>query len=111
LAWELAEFLSAVTQQQKFYELTGDLPPRRSAWEYPALANDEYARAYRMQLELVKPTPKVPEWERITDELWHTQERVARGGQPIDEALRNLDERADKILAKRRWMLARENTP
>lgn len=109
LSWELAEFLSAVPQQQRFYVLTGDLPPRRSAWDFPELADDEYARAFREQLERVKPTPKVPEWERITDELWHMQERVARGGQPIEEALRDLDARTDKILEKRRWMLATQS--
>ncbi|MEP6484404.1 MAG: sugar ABC transporter substrate-binding protein [Rudaea sp.] len=106
IAWELSEFLSRVEQQEKFYELTGDLPPRRSVWESPALAQDEYVKAFRTQLELVKPTPKVPEWERITDELAHMQERVARGGEPIDQALKELDARADKILEKRRWMLA-----
>lgn len=111
LSWELAEFLSGVPQQQKFYTLTGDLPARRKAWDFPELANDDYARAFRTQLELVKATPKVPEWERIADEMWHTQERVARGGQPSDEALRDLNVRADNILAKRRWMLARQSTP
>ena len=111
VSWELAEFLSAVPQQQKFYTLTGDLPARRSAWDYPELAADEYARAFREQLELVKPTPKVPEWERITDEMWHTQERVVRGGEPIEKALRDLDARTDKILEKRRWILAQRNVP
>jgi multiple sugar transport system substrate-binding protein len=105
IAWELTEYLSTIPQQQKFYELTGDLPPARSAWNAPILANDEYVKAFRTQLELVKATPKVPEWERITDQLWHAQERVARGGEPIDQALRELDEAADKILEKRRWML------
>ena len=30
--------------------MTGDLPPRRSAWRDPALANDVHARAFRDQL-------------------------------------------------------------
>jgi multiple sugar transport system substrate-binding protein len=111
LAWELAEYLSAVGEQQEFYALTGDLPPTRTAWNYPELAADEYARAFREQLEVVKPTPKVPEWERITDEIAHTQERVVRGGESIDQALRELDERTDQILEKRRWMLSREHAP
>ncbi len=111
LAWELAEYLSAVAQQQKFSTLTGDLPPTRTAWNYPELAADEYAHAFREQLAVVKPTPKVPEWERITDEIAHTQERVVRGGESIDQALRELDERTDQILEKRRWMLSREHAP
>lgn len=108
LAWELAEFLSAVPQQQRFYMLTGDLPARRSAWLLPDLANDEYARAFREQLEHVKPTPKVPEWERIANEMQLMAERVVQGGVPVDKALRDLDATVDAILAKRRALLARK---
>jgi multiple sugar transport system substrate-binding protein len=105
MAWELAEFLSAVPQQQKFYALTGDLPARRSAWDLPELASDEYARAFREQLELVKPTPKVPEWERIAQEMQLMAERVVRGAVPVDTAVRDLDATVDGILAKRRALL------
>jgi multiple sugar transport system substrate-binding protein len=108
LAWELAEFLSAVPQQRLFYALTGDLPARRSAWQDDALAHDEYARAFRAQLELVKATPKVPEWERIANEMQLMADRVVRGGVPADVALRSLDATTDKILAKRRSLLARQ---
>ncbi len=108
IAWQLAEFLSAVAQQQRFYALTGDLPARRSAWDYPELAHDEYVLAFREQLELVKATPKVPEWERIANEMQLMADRVVRGGVPVDEALRKFDATVDEILAKRRSLLARE---
>ncbi len=107
LAWQLVEFLSAVPQQQTFYALTGDLPPRRSAWRDAALAGDAAARAFREQLERARPTPKVPEWERIVNEMQLAAERVVRGREPPDQALRELDARTDAILEKRRWMLAR----
>jgi multiple sugar transport system substrate-binding protein len=106
VAWQLAEFLAAVEQQRKFYELTGDLPPRRSVWNFPELANDEYARAFHEQLEHVVPTPKVPEWERIAQEMRLVAERVIRGGVPIDTALRDFDAKTDEILAKRRALIA-----
>ncbi len=107
IAWELAEFLSAVRQQQKFYELTGDLPSRRSAWDAAALANDSYARAFHEQLERARPTPKIPEWERIVNEMQLAAERVVLGHQPADVVLRDLDAQTDAILEKRRWVLAR----
>ena len=97
--------VSGVAQQQKFYALTGDLPVRRSAWADPALVNDEYVRAFREQLEMVKPTPKVPEWERIANEMQLMADRVVRGGQPVDDALRSMDAATDAILAKRRALL------
>ncbi|MCY7313106.1 MAG: ABC transporter substrate-binding protein, partial [Pseudoxanthomonas sp.] len=50
-------------------------------------------------------TPKVPEWERIANEIGLVGEQVANGRMSVDEAATELDRRADKILEKRRWML------
>ncbi len=107
-AWKLIEFLSRPDTQRRFHALTGNLPPRRSTWADPALANDPLARAFRDQLERVKPTPRVPEWERIVQEMRLASERVVRGGVSQDRAVRDLDRRVDAILEKRRWILARE---
>jgi multiple sugar transport system substrate-binding protein len=106
-AWQLLEYLSRPDVELRFRDMTGDLPPRRSAWRDPALAADVHARAFRDQLERVKPAPKVPEWERIADEMAIAAERAARGQWTVDEAVRELDARADRILEKRRWLLAR----
>jgi multiple sugar transport system substrate-binding protein len=106
LAWELAEYLSEAEQQRRFYELTGDLPPRRSVWNFPELAQDDYARAFHEQLEHVTPSPKVPEWERIAQQMRLVAERAIRGRVPIDTALRDFDLKTDEILAKRRALLA-----
>ncbi|WP_425481276.1 sugar ABC transporter substrate-binding protein [Luteimonas gilva] len=104
-SWKLVEFLSRPDVQQRFHAAIGDLPPRRSTWEYPQLKEDPYAQAFRDQLERVKPTPKVLEWERIVQEMRLASERVVRGGESQDDALRDLDKRVDEILEKRRWML------
>lgn len=104
-AWELVEYLSRPDVQRRFYDLTGDLPPRRAAWS-GSLAEDEYARAFRDQLERVKPAPKVPEWERIANEMRLVTERAVHGDLSVDQAARELDVRADSILEKRRWLLA-----
>jgi len=109
--WQLIEFLSAPEQQRRFHALCGDLPPRRSSWEDPELANDPYSKAFRDQLERVKPTPKVPEWERIAQEIRLAAERAIRGGESADAVLRELDARTDTILEKRRWMLANKAAP
>lgn len=107
-SWKLIEFLSRPDIQQRFHAEIGNLPPRRSTWEHPALAGDELARAFRDQLERVKPTPAVLEWERIVQEMRLATERVVRGGQPQDEALAQLDARVDEILEKRRWIREQE---
>lgn len=106
-AWRLVEYLSEPAVQIRFHELTGNLPPRRTAWQDERLSADRHARAFREQLDRVKPTPKVPEWERIVNEMQMMAEQVARGAMDVEEATRALDRKVDAILEKRRWMLAR----
>jgi multiple sugar transport system substrate-binding protein len=110
-AWQLIEYLSRPDVQQRFHALTGDLPPRRSAWHAGDLADDVYARAFRDQLERVKPTPRVPEWERIANEIRLVAERVVDGKLSVAEAQQELDARTDRILEKRRSLLAQGNGP
>lgn len=104
-AWKLIAFLSEPAQQLRLHALTGDLPPRRSPWASPALANDPHAAAFRDQLERAVPAPKVPEWERIAQEMRIVGEQLANHRVSVDQAAAELDRRADAILAKRRWML------
>lgn len=105
-AWKLIAYLSRPDVQLRFHDLTGNLPPRRSAWS-GALAQDVHARAFRDQLERAKPTPKVPEWERVATEIRIVVEHVVKGTMPAERAPEELDARADRILEKRRWLLER----
>ncbi|HBN53533.1 MAG TPA: ABC transporter substrate-binding protein [Stenotrophomonas sp.] len=107
-AWKLIEFLSRPAVQQRFHALIGDLPPRRSVWKSAALTGDPLAAAFGEQLERVKPTPKVLEWERIAQEMRIVSEQVVRGGLDQDAAVRRLDARVDDILAKRRWIVEQQ---
>jgi multiple sugar transport system substrate-binding protein len=107
-AWMLAEYLSRPDVQERFRQLTGDLPPRRSAWEAPALAADAAARAFRDQLERARATPAVPEWEHIGEEMRNVAALAVSGRLGIAQAGEELDRRVDAILAKRRWMLERK---
>jgi multiple sugar transport system substrate-binding protein len=106
-AWKLVEYLSTPEVQRQFYQLTGDLPPRRETWQHPALSNAR-TTAFRDQLERMESTPAIPEWERIVRELAIISERAARGTVSVDDAAAELDRRADRILEKRRWLLERE---
>jgi multiple sugar transport system substrate-binding protein len=107
VAWQLIEYLARPDVQLRFHELSGDLPPRRGPWSKPPLADDIYARAFREQLERARPAPKVAEWERIANEIRLVAERAVSGQLSVDQAAKELDARADDILEKRRWMLAR----
>jgi multiple sugar transport system substrate-binding protein len=106
-AWKLISFLSEPETMQRFHALTGDLPPRRSAWKTPALASDPPSQAFAQQLERVRAAPKIPEWERIFQEMQLSAERVVQGQQGAESACRELDAWVDSLLEKRRWLRAR----
>ena len=106
-AWRLIEYLSEPATMQHFHALTGNLPPRRSAWRAPALAADLPSRAFAEQLERVRAAPKIPEWERIFQEMQLTAERVVQRTQSAEAACRQLDAWVDALLEKRRWLRSR----
>jgi multiple sugar transport system substrate-binding protein len=109
-AWKWLEYLSEPAQQARFYELSGDLPGRPSAWKLAGLADDPKTAPFLLQLENVAPTPKVPEWERIATRVAEAAEQVMRGGRDLDAALADLDADVDRMLEKRRWLLDRKVT-
>jgi multiple sugar transport system substrate-binding protein len=106
-AWRWLEYLSAPERQEEFFRLTGDLPTRRSAWQRANIAADPKAAAFWQQLQHVRSTPKIPEWERIADKLGQYVESAVRGDLDANAALAALDADVDEILEKRRWMLER----
>ncbi|MCP5425558.1 MAG: sugar ABC transporter substrate-binding protein [Gammaproteobacteria bacterium] len=106
-AWQFIEFLSEPAQQIIFYQLTGDLPARQSAWKEGGLIDDEYARAFWLQLQRVQPLPRIPEWERIAQKIAQYAESTIRGSLTSEEALTALNKDVDRILEKRRWLLQR----
>lgn len=104
-AWLLIEYLSRPDVQRRLYDLLGDMPARRSAWDGGSLRTDPKVQAFREQLEHVKPSPQVPEWERIANEMQLVAARAVAGELTVDEAAAEIDRRADRILEKRRWIL------
>ncbi len=107
-AWKLLEYLAQPEQQVRFYQLTGDLPARQSAWNDPALAENRHAQAFRQQLQHVQATPPIPEWERIAQRIAYYVELTVRQEMNVDAALAALNRDVNRILEKRRWLLKRE---
>ena len=103
--WKLLNFLAEPEQQVRFYQFTGDLPARQSAWADPALTNNRYAQAFREQLRRVQATPPIPEWERIAQRIAYYAELAIRKQLSVDEALATLNQDVDRILEKRRWLI------
>lgn len=106
-AWSFVEYLSAPRTQLRFFELTGDLPAHRGAWDDPRLLGDARVAAFWEQLQHVRPTPKVPEWEQIATRVWRAAESAIRSQASPDNALASLDRDVDRMLAKRRFLIER----
>ncbi|MEA2491839.1 MAG: multiple sugar transport system substrate-binding protein [Acidobacteriota bacterium] len=107
-AWKFIQFLSEPAQQVRFYELSGDLPARKSAWNAPLLANDDKIAAFRTQLENTVALPRVPEWEYIATTIFEHGELAARGQFDVHGAAERLDVKVNRILEKRRWVVSRQ---
>ena len=105
--WKFMEFLSEPAQQVRFYEKSGDLPARKSAWDAPLLANDEKIQAFRQQLEHTVVLPRIPEWEQVVTTMYQYGELAARGQFDAPRAAQLLDVRINRMLEKRRWVIAR----
>jgi multiple sugar transport system substrate-binding protein len=110
-AWKFIEFLSQPERQARFYEASGDLPARKSAWNAPLLANDDKLPAFRVQLDHTAPLPRVPEWEYIATTIFEQGDIATRKRLTARQAGEALNVRVNRILAKRRWVLARKQHP
>lgn len=106
-AWKLIDFLASREQSLAFYRMTGDLPPRKSVWADTALTRNPYMQAFYEQVQRLKPLPQVPEWEQIVIKLQLYVEYLATNTLTVDEALRRFDADVDRMLEKRRWLVAR----
>jgi multiple sugar transport system substrate-binding protein len=57
----------------------------------------------------MRPAPQVPEWEQIVNMMQQVAARAVAGELTIDEAAAQMDAQADAILAKRRWVLDKQD--
>lgn len=103
-AWALVRHLTSVRSELEYQRLIGNLPARMGAWRSPQLA-DPVLRPFAEQMREPAAAPRVIEWERIQAEIQLAAERVVRGVQTLNVALAALDQRVDRLLAKRRALV------
>jgi multiple sugar transport system substrate-binding protein len=105
--WQLVGDLLRPSTQQELQKVAGSLPPTRAVWASAGLTADPITEAFARQLDRTTALPKVPEWERIVAEMQIVADLFVRGRVTLDEAVADMDARADRLLEKRRWMLGR----
>ena len=75
------------------------------------MRQDGPERAFWQQLQRVRNTPKIAEWERIAQSVARHSEAAIRGMESAEDALIALDSEVDALLEKRRWLLDRGRLP
>jgi multiple sugar transport system substrate-binding protein len=96
-AWKFIKWLSQSDVQEKWYETSSDLPAVRSAWDGPALADDEFIAVFGEQLDDVQGPPPVATWAEVGVVIDEVVERVARGVLTPADAAAEIQQRADAI--------------
>jgi multiple sugar transport system substrate-binding protein len=103
-SWKLIEFLSRPRSRHVSIRSSATCrrvaaPGARRRWptiRWPQRSVTSWSGSSRRR--------RCSEWERIVQEMRIVTEKVVRGGLPQDKAVEELDQRVDKVLAKRRWM-------
>ncbi|WP_100010011.1 extracellular solute-binding protein [Lentibacillus sediminis] len=99
-ALQFLNFMADPETQVKWFEESNSLPAVSSAWEDPALAENEKLETFREQMEKTQLPPLIPEYERLGGELANTMEKVIRDTQDVDMALEEFIQTAEGILAE-----------
>ncbi|UOQ86305.1 extracellular solute-binding protein [Gracilibacillus salinarum] len=84
--------------QVKWYKANSELPANLTAWEDPALSDDEMVSTFGEQLKSTQPLPLIPEYERLGQEILTSLEEINRGGADIDQTLEEFQTKAADIL-------------
>lgn len=96
-AWKLVDWLTQPDVQVDFYELTGDLPSQQSAWDDPALADDEKLAVFGEQLQDTQSPPVNTAWVQVAAAADSALERMIVSGEEPADALAALQEQASSI--------------
>ncbi|MEA3431986.1 MAG: sugar ABC transporter substrate-binding protein [candidate division WOR-3 bacterium] len=99
-AWRFIEYMSEVENQIRWFELTGDLPAVKTAWDQGVL-NVPIIATFGKQLEDARPSPPIPKWEEIRDKIEVYLEEVVYKKRSMDEALELLQREVEEILSRR----------
>lgn len=96
-SWKLIRYMAQPETQVQWFEIFGNLPANVSAWEDPAIAEDENLALVREGMEIGVTTPIVSTWNEVGNAIGAQMERVARGEATAQEALDQAQTEAESI--------------
>jgi multiple sugar transport system substrate-binding protein len=96
-AWAFIDYLIRPEVQAKWFELTGDLPSTKAAWELGELAEDPLLQVFGEQLADAQSPPAIPEWTEVSTAIDDNLETVTLGDESPENAAKAMQEAADSI--------------
>lgn len=96
-AWKLIRWLSSEGAQQKWFDISGDLPAVQKAWTSGAIANNPNLTVFGEQLKDAQNAPAVTTWTQVGALVDSEAEKVAKGTIDPAAALKELDASANKV--------------
>lgn len=96
-AWTFVDWLSQPETQAAWYQEVNDLPSVTTAWEDPAIADDEYLGVFGEQLETAVAPPSIPTWEEVASVIDTELERLCKSGADPQEVATAIQEQAQAI--------------
>ncbi|HEY0637034.1 MAG TPA: sugar ABC transporter substrate-binding protein [Pseudonocardiaceae bacterium] len=96
-AWKFVQFLMRPEVQVTWYRTVNDLPAVKSAWDDPALKDDELLSLFGAQLEDAKAPPSIPTWEQVSAAIDGELEKVAKGAASAADAANAMQQKATSI--------------
>ncbi|NMR20694.1 sugar ABC transporter substrate-binding protein [Cellulomonas fimi] len=96
-AWKFVEWLTRPEIQVQWYETVTDLPSVASAWEDPAIADDQYLGVFGEQLDSAVAPPSIPTWEEVASVIDTELERLTKAGADPQEVSTAIQQQASSI--------------
>ena len=96
-AWAFVEYLSRPEVQVKWYDVAAGLPSVQSAWDDPALADDESLAVFGDQLASTQAPPPIATWSEISAKINDQLEAMTVGDATPEEAAAAMQEAATGI--------------
>ncbi|NUR84603.1 MAG: sugar ABC transporter substrate-binding protein [Nonomuraea sp.] len=96
-AWRFVDWLTDPAVQVKWYGLQKDLPSVQSAWQDPALRDNDKVAPFGEQLKDTRSTPSIPTWQQIQKLIEDQTEKMVIGGVSPQDTAKALQEAAAGI--------------
>jgi multiple sugar transport system substrate-binding protein len=96
-AWKFVAWLSQPDVQAKWFDMVGDLPSVKGAYDDGKLASDPHLKLFRQQLDDAEPPPVLPQWEEIAAKINDTQEKVTIGGMSPEDGANQMQQDAQSL--------------